>query len=82
MCRNNSSGVFSVETFVVLLIPRWCRDKESSCNAGDTRDAVPSLGREDPLEKELTTHAGAPATDRGAWRATVRGVAKELDVLD
>ena len=26
-------------------------------NAGDTRDEVRSLGQEDPLEKEMTTHS-------------------------
>ena len=41
-----------------------------------------SLGREDPLEKEMATHyrflPGNP-TDRVAWRATVQGVAEESD---
>ena len=38
---------------------------------------VPSLSQEDPLEKEMTTHSslGNPM-DRGAWRATVHGVAE------
>ena len=42
---------------------------------------VPSLDQEDPLEKEMATHCnilGNP-TDRGAWRATELGVAKEAD---
>jgi len=39
-----------------------------------------SLGREDPLEEEMATHSkysclGNPM-DRGAWWATVHGVAK------
>ena len=42
---------------------------------------VPSLGREDPLEKEMATHSSIlaleiPWTGRGAWWATVHGVAK------
>ena len=41
---------------------------------------VRSLGQEDPLEKEMATHSSILAwripLDRGAWRATVRGVAK------
>ena len=41
---------------------------------------VPSLGREDPLEEGVVTPSGVLAwrvpTDRGAWRAEVRGVAK------
>ena len=36
---------------------------------------VRSLGWEDPLEKEMTTHSS-----NLAWRATVHGVAKELNM--
>ena len=45
---------------------------------------VRSLGWEDPLEKEMTTHSSNLAwripVDKGAWRATVHGVAKELNM--
>ena len=41
---------------------------------------VPSLGGEDPLEEEITTHCSILARknpmDRGAWWAAVHGVAK------
>ena len=41
---------------------------------------VRSLGLEDPLEKEMATHSGILAwripMDRGAWQATVHGVAR------
>ena len=41
---------------------------------------VETLGREDPLEEEMTTHSRMLAwrtlIDRGAWQATVHGVAK------
>ena len=42
---------------------------------------VQSLTLEDPLEKGMATHSGIlecleNSIDRGAWRATVRGVAK------
>ena len=41
---------------------------------------VPSLGWEDPLEKEMANHSSTIAwknpMDRGAWGATVQGVAK------
>ena len=40
---------------------------------------IQPLGREDPLEKEMATHARIPARiilDRGAWWATVHRVAK------
>ena len=36
---------------------------------------VQSLGREDPLEEEMATHSSVLAW-RGAWWATVHGVAK------
>ena len=45
---------------------------------------IRSLGQEDSLEKEIVTHSSILAwehpMDRGAWRAIVYGVAKELDM--
>ena len=57
--------------------------KNTPANAGDTID------REDPLEKEMATQSSILAReipwteepDRGAWQATVQGVA-ELDVKE
>ena len=47
---------------------------------------VLSLGQEDPLEKQVVIHSSILAwknpMDRGAWCATVHGVAKELDMTD
>ena len=41
---------------------------------------IRSLGWEDPLEEDMTTHSSILAwripMDRGAWRATVPGVTK------
>ena len=42
---------------------------------------VQSLGQEDPLEMGMATHSSVPtylenSMNRGAWRATVHGVAK------
>ena len=38
---------------------------------------VQSLGGEDPLEKGMATHSGLEnSMDRGAWQATVHGVAE------
>ena len=55
--------------------------KNLSANAGDVKESrVQSLGREDPLEEEMTTHSSILAwtipVDRGAWRATVHGAAE------
>ena len=55
--------------------------KEFTCNAGDT-GSVPGLGRSlgggngNPLQYSCLENP----MDRGAWWATVHGVAKELDV--
>ena len=59
-------------------------EKESACNAGDTGDAgsipgsarSPGGGNGNPLQYSCL---GNPM-DRGPWRATVHGVAKELDM--
>ena len=43
----------------------------------------PSLGQDDPLEKEMASHSSTLAwnnpMDREAWRAVVHGVARESD---
>ena len=58
-------------------LPQWLSSEESACSA---RDVGRSLGREDPPKEEVATHSSFLAckdpTDRGAWRATVHGVAK------
>ena len=44
---------------------------------------VQSLGRGDPLEKEMATNSSILAwelLDRRAWQATVHGVSKESDM--
>ena len=39
-------------------LPQGLSSKESICNAGDVEEMwVQSLGREDPLEKEMATHS-------------------------
>ena len=35
--------------------------KNLPASSGDTRESVWSLGREDPLEEEMTTHSSIPA---------------------
>ena len=41
----------------IVGFPDSSAGKESSCNAGDTGDTLWSLGREDPLEKDMVTHS-------------------------
>ena len=54
--------------------------KNPPANARDIRDTVWSLGWEDPLEKRMATHSSILAwripMDRGAWWATVHGIAE------
>ena len=54
--------------------------KKSACNAGDL-GLIP--GWEDPLEKEMAAHFSILPRDpmRGAWWATVHGVAKSWTQL-
>ena len=62
-----------------LSFPGGSDKKEFACSAGD-------LGWEDLLEKDMATHSSVFAwripMDRGAWWATVHGVAKKLDTTD
>ena len=57
--------------------------KESACNAGDQGSKI--LGWEDNLEEGMATHSSILAwripMDRGAWWATVHGVAKSWTQL-
>ena len=58
-------------------LPWWLRQLKSLPAMWGIR--VQSLGREDPLEKEMVTHSSILALrimDRGAWQATVHGVTK------
>jgi len=58
-------------------LPGGSGGKESVCDVGDL-GSIPSL--EDPLEKEMAAHSNILAwsipVDKGAWRATVYGVAE------
>ena len=67
----------------ILVYPRasrWLSSKESACNAGD-RGSVPGSGRS-PGEgngNALQYSCLGNPMDRGAWWATVHGLAKEAD---
>ena len=62
-------------------LPRWLSGKESA-NTGDP-GLIP--GREDALEKEISTHSNILAwripTDKEAWWATVHGITKSQTQL-
>ena len=63
-------------------LPRWLSGKESTCNAGDMGPVsglgwYPGRGNGNPLQYSCL---GSPM-DRGAWQATVHGVAKESDMI-
>ena len=64
-------------------LPQWLSCKESSCNAGDA-GSIPAPGRSpggghgDPLQYYPCLEN---PMDRGAWRATVRGVAQSRTQL-
>ena len=71
-------------TWQCLLGLPWCSDgKESACNTGDLGSG-PGLGRSpggghgNPLQHSRLENP----MDRGAWRATVRGVTKEWDTAE
>ena len=68
-------------TFSLAFIgfPGGSDGKESACNAGDP-GSIPGSGRS-PGEEQgspLQYSSLGNRMDRGAWRATVHGVAKEL----
>ena len=73
------------KNFLYLYGVRWASQvalvvKNLLANAGDIRDSGSIPGLEDPLEEGMATHSSMLAwripMDRGAWRATVHGVAK------
>ena len=60
------------------LMAQWVKSLPAMQETQETR--VLSLSEKDPLEEEMATHCSILAwrnpTDRGAWWATVHGVAK------
>ena len=68
---------FKHPALIILCFPGGSDSEESACNEGDW---VRSLGWEGPLEEGMATHSSILAwripMDRGAWQATVDGVAK------
>ena len=61
--------------------------KNPPANAGDIKDSVRSLGREDPLEEEMETYCSIlawkiPWTEEPGGLPTVYEVKKELDMTE
>ena len=80
-----SKGKYSIVD-LVSGFPSSSVGKESACNAGDTGDgsSIPGLGR-CPAEgngNSLQYSSLENPMDRGAWWATVHGVAKSQTRLD
>ena len=71
---------FQIYNTILLIMgfPWWLSGKESACNAGKPQETqVQYLGQEDPLEEGMATYSClVNPMDRGAWQATVHGVAK------
>ena len=65
---------------MLIALPWWLRHEESACNAGGTGDvgSIPGWGRSpegghgNPLQHSCLENP----MDRGAWWATVHGVAE------
>ena len=72
-------GMDSIPAFVYVRIG-FLGSSDGKASAYNMGDPGSILGWEDPLEKEMATHSSIHAwknpMDRGAWRATVYGVAK------
>ena len=64
-------------------LPRWCSDEDFVCSA-EGLDSIPGLGRSsgegngNPLQYSCLENP----VDRGAWRATVHGVARSRTQLN
>ena len=73
-------------TSEAVRLPQWLSGKETACSAGATGDvgSIPGLGRfprgghGNPLQYSCLKNP----MDRGAWRATVHGVAKSRTWLE
>ena len=63
------------------VLPWWLSGKNPTVNAGD-EGLIPGLGRspEEGNSNQLQYSCPGNPMDRGAWRASVRGIAKELDM--
>ena len=67
-------------------LPLWFSNKESNYNAGDAAEAVgsvPEMGRSsgEGNNNLLQYSCLENFIDKGAWQATVCGVAKESDMI-
>ena len=66
-----------------MVFPGGSDGKESTCNAGDS-GSISGLGGSpgEGNDNSLQYSCLEKSMDRGAWQATVHGLAKELDTTD
>ena len=71
------------KVYINMGFPGGSDSRDSACNTGDP-DSVPGLGRSPGEGKgnPLQYYCLGNPIDRGAWWATVHGVAKESDTTD
>ena len=84
LLRGGKLQLFIQQTLIKHQLCCWrCISEWASLEAQTVKDLpamqetrVPSLGGEDPLEEEMTTHSSIAIlqANTGAWRATVHGV--------
>ena len=67
------------QSYSIYGLPWWLSGKESTCNAGDT-GSIPGSGRSlrEGNGNALQYSCLGNPIDRGAWWATVHGVAKSM----
>ena len=67
-----------------LGLPWWLSGKEPACSAGDAGDAglIPGLGRAPGEWLPTPVFLLKNPMDRGAWRATIHGVARSPTQLN
>ena len=80
---NEQSNVWEISKIYNRLsgLPQWLSGKEPTCNAGDVgliprSGKSPGEGNGNPLQYSCLENP----LDRGAWQATVHGVAKESNM--
>ena len=72
--QNQEMFTFTLSSFSIRGFPGGSVVKNPPAKQEMQGTWIWSLGLEDPLEKDMATHSSI--LDRGAWQATIHGVAK------